>query len=137
MASPKPVGRRLKTMTHLRRSRRPREPGLAHRGVPGPVFPPTTRMPVAGGARRAVWCGRLRRINLEVSELHIDFDCAEAKLAGLRLLGDASSARADTASRGDSPPCLVVEAFGHGPSWSARLTGTFLQVHSLDRPSAN
>ena len=91
---------------------------------------PTTRL-LLGLAQTAL--AEAQQHNLKVSELQLDFDCAESKLDGYRLWLQAIRARI-------APVPLTITAL---PSWLKQPSfgplvsaadGYVLQVHSLERP---
>jgi hypothetical protein len=116
-----------------------RDIGLAIRIGPLPATASTAMDPgsaqtmlIRDTAARAV--EQARRAGLEVSEVQIDFDCAESKLAGYLNWVEAVKPAV-------SPATVVITAL---PSWLkhrefadlAREAGSFvLQVHSLHKPA--
>ncbi len=113
-----------------------RDIGLALRIGPsaGPFHSnDTTALTLAGLAKSLI--AEAGANGVPVSELQIDFDCAESKLDGYRVWVEAMR-------RSVAPTPLVITAL---PSWlrkpafeklAATTDGYILQVHSLERPKS-
>ena len=114
-------------------------PGLPKTGKPDPTLPPRA-VPPSGDTIRAnitevagSLVAEARSNHVELSELQIDFDCAESKLEGYRLWVEAIQRRV-------SPLRVTITAL---PSWlnsrafkplAKVATNYVLQVHSVERP---